>query len=86
MHLSGHVFRFAYYTGLTTVDQADNKLINEIDHLKARLSYYEGLRADVYSNKYRMCDAWKFYKLESLSLMHDISYNKVSNIFSRINQ
>ena len=54
------------------------KLINRIDHLIARLSYYEGLSADVYINKYRMCDVWKVYKLPFLSLMHDISSNKVS--------
>ena len=54
------------------------KPITKIDHLIARLSYYGGLRADVYINKYRMCDVWKVYKLQSLSLMHDNSNNKVS--------
>ena len=54
------------------------KLVNKIDHLIARLSHYEGLSADEYINKYRMCDVWKVYKLQSLSLMHDISNNKVS--------
>ena len=60
-------------------DRSDrNKLINKIDHLIARLSYYEGLGADVYINNYRMCDVWKVYKSQSLSLMHDINNNKES--------